>query len=142
MNYPHGINFMNICFVGANSFNEMRNLLLNKNETIGGALLEAYVAGYHKDELDYDHGFRIASVVEHFVAYGIVLSPARHDRDNTTTTTTTTSTSGGQSNKIPTLSSKESAADKRLKQCLLQFTSLHQSTINEIVQQNSNPLEV
>ena len=137
------INYEYLSRVGVNSFNEMRNLLLNKNETIGGALLEAYVAGYYKDELDYDHGFRIASVVEHFVAYGIVLSPARHDRDNTTTTTTTTtSTSGGQSNEIPTSSSKESAADKRLKQCILQFTSLHQSTINEIVQQNSNPLEV
>ena len=114
--------------------------MLSNSEMVGGALLEAIVAGYHKDELDYDQGFRIASVVEHFVAYGIILSPATLDADNINKTTKTT-TSTKQGKNTPT-TSRESASDKRLKQCLLQFISLHQSTINGIVQQNSDPLEV
>ena len=104
----------------------MKELLMNGSESVGGALLDAYVAGYYKNDLNYDHGFRISNVVEHFVAYGIVLSPATVDQDGHNATG----------------NDKGDVVDKKLKQCLLQFTSLYQSTINEIVQQNSNPLEV
>ena len=107
--------------------------------------MDAYVSGYYRDELSYENGFRVASVVEHFVTYGIVLSGEGSGNTNSSSTTTATAKKVKQG--IVDIRIKNEDGDGYystggLRQCILQFTSLRQSDINDIVQQNSDPLEV
>jgi len=95
-------------------------MLSNQSQTnIKGALLEAYVAGHHKDQLSEEKGFRVADVIEHMPAYGLKWTREK-----------------------PTDTLKQIAKNVKMRKCFIRFSSLHQDRINEVVQRNSQLLEV
>ena len=101
------------------NFKAITTILSDKKEKARGALLDAYVAGYYADELAYEKGFRVAEIIEHYEAYGIYWTNHNTEDDQ-----------------------KTKAKEKKLRQCIIRYSSLNQMRINEIVQRNSQTLKV
>jgi len=106
----------NVQIKAVKDFKAITTLLKNTGEKTRGALLDAYVAGYHADELDHKKGFRVAEIIEHYEAYGIYWT--NHNTND------------------------DKEKEKKLRQCIIRYSSLNQMRINEIVQRNSKTLKI
>lgn len=66
---------LNINITVAKDVSDLKNKLMH-DDTIKGAILDSYVAGFHRDFFSKNNKIRIADVLDHTYAYGMLLHQA------------------------------------------------------------------